>query len=220
MKSVKTTLSMLAGLTLSLSASLTYADKGMFDFSDDLLGRVEKKYGKPAVNRLKGLTELLKKEASANTSEEEKLKTVNDFFNQVEYFTDKVHWKKDDYWATPFEKLTTNGGDCEDYAIAKYYALRELGIPDSKLRITYVKAVNWGQAHMVLSYFPKEGDIPLVLDNLRLTIDPADKRKDLIPIYSFNGDGLWVAKSRGVGKRLGNASKNKDWANLQNRVKQ
>lgn len=212
---------MLGVLLLSALVSMPVqmaAARGLVEFSPDLLNRVEAKFGKSAVLRLNGLKKLI--DSNQAMPESEKIKIVNDFFNQVPYYTDLQHWKVKDYWATPFEKLTTFGGDCEDYSIAKYFTLRELGIPDDRLRIMYVKAINWGEAHMVLTYFPKPRSIPLVLDNLNPRILPATQRKDLVPVYSFNGDGLWLAKERGTGQRAGNASKIKVWSDLQRRVQQ
>jgi len=205
------------GALLCLAPMATHA-KGLVEFSPALLGRVEAKFGKDAVLRLNGLKKLI--ETNQSMTEMEKVKEVNDFFNLVPYYTDIVHWRVEDYWATPFEKLTTFGGDCEDYAIAKYFSLLELGIPDDRMRIMYVKALNWNQAHMVLTYFPKPRAIPLVLDNLNPEILPANKRKDLIPVYSFNGDGLWLAKERGTGKRVGGSERLGLWTDLRRRVEQ
>ena len=185
-------------------------------FEDDILLKVEEKFGKTAVTRLTDLTALVKDKAEID--EAGQVKYVNDFFNQIPYYTDIVHWKIKDYWATPFEKMTTNGGDCEDYSIAKYFALRELGVDDKKLRIMYVKAINWSEPHMVLIYFPKPEDIPLVLDNINKQILPATKRKDLVPVYSFNADGIWLAKSRGTGKRVGESKRISLWTDLRNRM--
>lgn len=206
------------GLGALLCLSPGVGANGLVDFSPALLNRVEAKFGKGAVLRLNALKRLI--ETNRNISEMEKVREVNNFFNLIPYYTDIVHWHKDDYWATPFEKLTTYGGDCEDYAIAKYFSLRELGIPDNRMRIMYVKALNWNQAHMVLTYFPQPRSIPLVLDNLNPEILPATKRKDLIPVYSFNGDGLWLAKERGTGKRVGGSERLGLWSDLQRRVEQ
>ena len=56
------------------------------------------------------------------------------------WISDDEHWGKRDYWATPIEMLATNGGDCEDFSIAKYLTLTQLRVPSDKLRITYVRA--------------------------------------------------------------------------------
>ena len=129
-----------------------------------------------------------------------------------------MHWGVPDYWATPLELIGSNGGDCEDFAIAKYFTLRELGIPDERLRITYVKAYlrasNQVQSHMVLSYYASPDAEPLLLDNLTDAIQSAAQRSDLLPTYSFNAAGLWSAKEREAGRRLGDADTLRAWRNL------
>jgi len=127
-------------------------------------------------------------------TDQQKLEYVNAFFNtHVQFLDDQALWKKKDYWATPIETLTIGGGDCEDYAIAKYITLKRLGIDEEKLRLTYVKAIEINQAHMVLTYFENKRAIPFVLDNLIIDIKPANERNDLLPVYSFNGSGLWLS---------------------------
>jgi hypothetical protein len=44
---------------------------------------------------------------------------------------------------------------------------------------------------MVLAYYPSPEADPLVLDNLITELQPANRRQDLSPIFSFNADGLW-----------------------------
>lgn len=185
-------------------------------FSEELLDRVSSKYGEYASRRLNSLAQLIDKNATIDDIE--KVKLVNDFFNQVPYYSDIQHWKQKDYWATPIEKLATNGGDCEDYSIAKYYTLRELGIEEKKLRIMYVKALEWNEAHMVLTYFPEPSFSPLVLDNIKPGLKTADQRKDLIPVYSFNANGLYLAKAQGTGKRVGGPEKLKLWTNMMKKM--
>ncbi|MCP4877988.1 MAG: transglutaminase [Gammaproteobacteria bacterium] len=144
------------------------------------------------------------------------LTEVNRFFNQFEYREDHLHWGEQDYWATPGEFLATQKGDCEDFVIAKYFALRKLGVPDKRLYLTYVKALRQNVAHMVLSYFPTPASIPLVLDNYNPRILSADKRKDLLPVYSFNAKSLFLTNaSAGLGKSLPtNKIKNSKWKKL------
>lgn len=181
--------------------------------------KTKAKYGSRAADRLQEWQELV--DENQNESEEDKLEIVNDFFNRVRYIDDLTHWHQKDYWATPLEMLATDAGDCEDYSIAKYFTLKALGVPESKLYITYVKAIRLNQAHMVLTYFETPKSIPLVLDNLNKRILKASRRKDLVPIYSFNGDGLWLARERGKGKSVsGGTSKLKNWNNLLQRLNQ
>lgn len=181
-----------------------------------ILSWIDKKYGAEAKDRVNIWHDMIR--YSGKLPEQKKLKKVNDFFNSVRYVKDIEHWGKQDYWATPVELLATLGGDCEDFSIAKYFTLVELGVEADKLRITYVKAITQNQAHMVLAYYPKPSAEPLILDNMIKEIKPASKRKDLIPVYSFNGNGLWRAQQRGQGKRLGNASRLNLWRDLAARM--
>lgn len=114
------------------------------------------------------------------------LKMVNDFFNQkVKFESDASVWNKNDYWATPMQTLKLKRGDCEDFSIAKYFTLVTAGIPEEKLRLMYVQALKFNQAHMVLAYYPAPDAEPLVLDNLNQEILPASARTDLRPVYSL-----------------------------------
>lgn len=148
----------------------------------------------------------------------EKLLSVNQFFNELKFIDDQTHWGQEDYWATPEEMLITEGGDCEDFSIAKYFTLKRLMIPEERMRLTYVKSLLLKQPHMVLSYYPTPKDDPLVLDNVVKTIVPASQRPDLIPVYSFNAQGLWLAKQRGIGQRVGDSSQNSMWKELLTRM--
>jgi predicted transglutaminase-like cysteine proteinase len=148
----------------------------------------------------------------------EKLRIANDFFNNMHFVSDAVQWGQEDYWATPLETLIANGGDCEDFAIAKYFTLREMGVPQDNLRLTYVKALDLNQAHMVLTYFGTPDSDPLVLDNLDKDIKPASSRHDLLPVYSFNGEGLWLARNRGKEQHVGSASRLSMWNSVVARI--
>ncbi|CAN7557901.1 cysteine protease LapG [Pseudomonas solani] len=157
--------------------------------------------------------------SQAGASEAEQLKEVNRFFNAKLRFTDDLAlWNQVDYWATPVEALRRGAGDCEDYAIAKYISLRHLGVPAEKLRITYVKALRLNQAHMVLTYYEKPDAVPLVLDNLIGSILPASQRSDLLPVYAFNGEGLWLT-NQGGGKKVGDAKRLSRWQDLLKKMK-
>ncbi len=147
--------------------------------------------------------------------EHDKLVAVNTYFNQaVSFKSDEGHWSAEDYWATPLETLGSQGGDCEDFVIAKYFSLLKMGVPQEKLRITYVKALKLNQAHMVLAYYPSAKDDPFILDNLINRIEPASKRRDLAPVYSFNGGGLWLERERGGSIRVGHPNRLNMWMDL------
>ena len=188
-----------------------------FNINESQLNSIENKFGIQDKNRVEEWDAML--ESSKDETTLNKIKNVNDFFNKITYKTDLSHWRQKDYWATPFEFMGSGAGDCEDYAIAKYFSLIKLGIPDEKLRITYVsyKKANskFEQAHMVLTYYHKTGVEPVVLDNIDKTLQVASKRTDLKPVYSFNASGLWQAKTKGEA-RVGN-NELKSWKDLMSR---
>ena len=133
-----------------------------------------------------------------NAPDLEKLEGINNFFNnEILYFDDDIDiWGEADYWATPLESIGKQRGDCEDFSIAKYIYLRELGIPNERLKLTYVRAQIGGiysrafVAHMILSYYETPTSEPLILDNLIPDIRPASRRVDLFPVFSFNSVGF------------------------------
>ncbi|WP_442870782.1 cysteine protease LapG [Citrobacter sp. Igbk 17] len=146
-----------------------------------------------------------------NADEQTQLRAVNLFFNtQLHYAEDSEVWHSVDYWATPVESLRKGEADCEDYAIAKYFTLRQLGVPEEKLRITYVKALSYNRAHMVLTWYAAPDAVPLVLDSLTNSLSPATQRTDLLPVYSFNNSGLWLPGTQN-NKRVGDSKRLSRW---------
>lgn len=159
-----------------------------------------------------------------SSKEKEKLEFVNAFLNgHVRFIDDQVTWGVPDYWATPLETLGRGQGDCEDFAIIKYFSLKAIGVPVAKLRLTYVRARIGGpnssvsQAHMVLAYYPEPDAEPLILDNLISEIRPASRRPDLTPVFSFNSEGLWMAG--GQPQPPGGSSRLTRWQDLLARMK-
>ncbi len=165
-----------------------------------------------AVKRVTAWRQLIAQEQGS--SEQEKLTQVNAFLNQMAFVNDAKLWGQNDYWATPVEFLAVAAGDCEDFSIAKYFSLIELGIAEEKLRLVYVKALTLDQFHMVVAYYPTPDAMPLILDNLDADIKPASQRKDLAPVYSFNGTNLWLMKAKGRGQIAGKASRLQSWNEL------
>jgi len=206
-------------LFISILFAIAITMAGNNGFSPAFLNSIAAQFGQAARNRVTAWQNLIVNHKGDD--EWESIHTVNDFFNRVRFISDKQHWHRNDYWATPVEFLSTNGGDCEDFSIAKYFTLRELGVPDEKLRITYVKALRLNQAHMVLAYYETPDSEPLILDNLINDIRPASRRHDLLPVYSFNGKNLWMSKERGQGRRVAGGSQRINlWRDLNVRMKQ
>ncbi len=202
---------------LLMSMPLSQYAKEFVD--DSMLARLKADYNVQAERRGLALNKLIRQLEKQDVKQQ--LKEVNRFFNQFAYKDDHVLWGQKDYWATPEEFLGVNAGDCEDYVIAKYFTLRALGVPDEKLYLTYVKAVRQNVAHMVLSYFESPGSIPLILDNYNPRILEASKRRDLLPVYSFNAKSLFLTNaSAGLGRSLPtNKIKNNKWQKLLSSIK-
>ena len=205
---------LLISFTLICLSSVFLTASKTYNISESQVNAIENKYGSGAKIRIEQWDSMI--QTSRNEPLLNQIKNVNDFFNKILYKTDLSTWGVKDYWATPFEFMGISAGDCEDYAIAKYFSLIKLGIPDEKLRITYVsyKKANskFEQAHMVLTYYHKVGVEPVVLDNINKTLQVASKRPDLVPVYSFNASGLWQAKTKGEA-RVGN-NELKSWKDL------
>jgi len=182
-----------------------------------LMLKIVKKYKRFAGKRFMALQNTLDRVKSG--SDLDKLEAVNNFYNYVRYSPDIKVYRKKDYWATPWEFLGKDMGDCEDYVISKYFALRYLGVSSKKLFFTYVKSTKFKAAHMVLTYFKTPRSEPLILDNNNRRIFPASKRKDLRPIYNFNGASLYKAGKRGAGKKVSSRKAHKKWDQLKLNMK-
>ena len=205
-KSKRLSCLLLIGFALSWPA---YSER---DLTEQKLDTIEQEYNKFARQRVVDWQQLIAE--NQGLSEQEKLNRVNAFFNaNIQFIDDQALWDLKDYWATPLETLSKGGGDCEDYAIAKYFTLKRLGVDESKLRLTYVKAIELNQAHMVLTYFENKRAEPLVLDDLIIDIKYATQITDLITVYSFNGDSLWLTKPK-ENKRVSDAARLSLWQNL------
>lgn len=183
---------------------------------------ISQRFGAVAVASLRDWQRLLQE--SADQPAPAKLQQVNDFFNRrIRFGEDQEIWGQSDYWATPMETLGRGAGDCEDFTIAKYFTLLLLGIPEENLRLIYVQARLGGvnssitQAHMVLAFYPAPEAEPLILDNLINDLQPASRRPDLQPVFSFNRQGLWQGASGARG--AGGPSSLSRWEQLLKRVR-
>lgn len=166
-------------LVFGVKTSLYARQIEMYNFQS-----IAMQYDENAKKRFDSLKKLVKD--AQGLSDTERLFRVNDFFNQVPYSSDEKVWGDRDYWATPLEMLGKGKADCEDYAIAKFFTLLEMGIPEEKLFLTYVVTDNLTTRHMVLAYYEYKGAVPLILDNRAFTIVPETLNKNYIPLYRFN----------------------------------
>jgi len=212
----KISLYLFSSLILLIGATLLYAEPSSRLDKSKIINALDSNYGERAAKRGQAWFNVM--DNSNNLMDSEKLENVNRFFNMLRFIDDIKLWGDKNYWATPIEFIGVNGGDCEDFAIAKYFTLLELGIPDEKMRITMVKAVRLNQYHMVVAYYETPGSVPLILDNIEGLIKPASERQDLIPVYSFNGKQLWLNKEKGQGVVAGKSQRLKRWTNLNQRM--
>jgi len=176
-------------LLAGVAAESRFADR------ERLIATARDRYGAETAARVAQWQDLI--EAMDDRPVDAQLDGVNRFFNvQLAWREDREIWGREDYWATPMEAFSRGAADCEDFSIAKYVSLLELGIPVQALRMTYVRARPAGggkaRAHMVLAYYPHPGAEPLILDNLAAYVLPASRRTDLTPVFGFNTAGIWV----------------------------
>ena len=185
----------------------------------EMMQRLHQHYSQEAQRRGVALNMLLKQLKGKEVNKQ--LIEVNRFFNQFKYKNDVDLWGRDDYWATPEEFIGVNSGDCEDYVIAKYFALRSLGVPDKQLYLTYVKTRHKNETHMVLSYISKIDSVPLILDNFKPRILPSDKRPDLLSVYYFNVQSTVMSIAPDEQRNLSPEDKimNSNWAQLLTKIK-
>ena len=135
------------------------------------------------------------------------LTEINNFFNRFHYEAEIT-----DYWKCPNEFLNDGCGDCDDFAIAKYYALQRLGFDQESLYLAYVHILRDGikEAHMVLIYKHTQR-LSVVLDNYNKKIHRLDNRKDFEIIYTFDNKYIYFK-----GQQIIN-NHNK-WLDLQKRM--
>jgi predicted transglutaminase-like cysteine proteinase len=135
-------------------------------------------------------------QALKGKSVREQIEGVNNFINGVRYIEDSENYHKSDYWATPIEFLS-RGGDCEDFAIAKYASLRALGVSTDQMRIAIVQDKVKNIPHAILIVY-SEGQ-SFVLDNQDKRVENSDNVNRYKPIFSINSSNWWLYKNKGAG---------------------
>jgi predicted transglutaminase-like cysteine proteinase len=210
---------MLALVAVAASSGLGFSR----NVTAGLVTSFERRFGAGAPVRIASWKEFVRATAesipaaSRSAGDLDLLRSVNRFINMLPGAEDIANWGVEDYWATPAEAFASGGADCEDYAIAKYFALRELGVPLTRLRLVYAKTPRANEAHMVLAYyFERQGD-PLILDNLENDIRPGSQRPDLTPVYFFNEEDLVLPRA-GQPTVRATANSNRKWQEVVERL--
>ncbi|WP_342249602.1 transglutaminase-like cysteine peptidase [Sphingomonas sp. OTU376] len=127
---------------------------------------------------------------------------VQSVVNKLPYVPDLANWGMADRWETPAE-MFARGGDCEDFALTKYFALRELGLAESAMRLAIVWDNRDAEQHAVL--FVEADGQNWVLDNkFAGPVAAAELAGRYRVIWSVNRDGatLAVSDDAGQGPRL------------------
>jgi len=114
---------------------------------------------------------------------------INRFINTWPKKTDGAVFAAVDHWASPLEFLDRSG-DSEDFAIAKFFSLRELGFKNKHLRIVIATDILSNRVHAFTSAY-HDGKI-YVLDNLSDTVLTQDHSKYYVPSYSVNETTRWA----------------------------
>ena len=117
------------------------------------------------------------------------LKAVNSFWNQWPYRTDPEVYGKPDYWATPRE-FRSKSGDCEDFCIAKYFTLKEVGWRTEDMRIVVVMETIRRIGHAVLAV-RLDGKI-YILDVLSKNVLEHSVVRNYVPQFSVNEQYKWM----------------------------
>ncbi len=142
-------------------------------------------------------------DALAGRSRHEQLDAVQAMVNALPYHEDQENWGVHDYWATPRE-MVSRGGDCEDFASTKYWALKRLGVPEQDMRIVVVHDDRYNSSHAVLAV-QVDGET-LVLDNQARDVTVASATRDYHPYYSVNEDGWWIYRASSAELAQGTAA--------------
>jgi predicted transglutaminase-like cysteine proteinase len=117
----------------------------------------------------------------------------------IRYESDIAQHGAADAWASPLATLSSGRGDCEDYAIAKYLALRELGVPPGDVRVVIVRDTKLRRDHAVVA--ARLEDRWVVLDNRTLVLVDDHNTRDYVAVTAFgsNKEPLVVAADRREG---------------------
>ncbi|MDQ1267742.1 MAG: hypothetical protein QG560_385 [Campylobacterota bacterium] len=159
------------------------------DFKNYEIKEIEENFGKIAKNRIVDYSKTL--ETLKKIPQDEQLLRVNFYLNQLPFKPDIINNNNSDQWGTPKEFLACGYGDCEDYAIIKYFTLLKLGFEKEKLFITTSHEKYSAQAHMVLSYFKSKNEPPLILDSISYKVLDLGKRVDLEAKIFINENGSY-----------------------------
>jgi predicted transglutaminase-like cysteine proteinase len=140
---------------------------------------------KPAARRLLALID-----AAKALDGRARLDEVNRGVNgAIRYQTDMAQFGEADKWLSPLASFASGFGDCEDYAIAKYFVLREAGFPLANLRLVLVRdRAMRNDDHAILA--ARHEDRWLILDNRHNTLHDDMTLSHFTPLFAINHEGV------------------------------
>ena len=118
---------------------------------------------------------------------------ANDYFNAIPYVPAMKNWGDVGYWETPYEFLA-RGGQCQDYAIAKYFALKASGVPENDMRFVVVRDIQRSLDHAILIVAVNGQDY--VLDNQNTKVESLSDEHRYRAYYAINNTGWWAYSVR------------------------
>ncbi len=170
--------------TLFGHASVSYQDIKAFTKWSDVLQRQAKI---DSTDRVVAWQEFL--DSIRDKSKDEQIAAVNDYVNALPYITDMDNYGVEDHWATVEDFLEHNGGDCEDYALAKYFSLIELGFTPDQMRLVILYDADKNADHAVLAM--THNDKIEILDNQYSSVRDAQTISNYKPIYAISQEQWW-----------------------------
>lgn len=142
-------------------------------------------------------------DGAARLPEAARIGHVNAAFNTFAYRTDREIHGADDYWDSPLEFVARGQGDCEDFAIAKYFLLLRSGVARDRLKLAFAfhdreddlqlrrGPAGGARTHVVLLYQPEGQAQPLVLDMIN-EVAPLPARTDLRVVFDFDDQATYA----------------------------
>ena len=137
-----------------------------FLINQDIMKKFTKRYGNGALVRLNYLDRKIQR--LKNEKLVTQLSEINKIINRIQFKSDRIHWKEENYWATPLETLGTGYADKEDIALLKYILLVKVGLNPNNIKLIEKKYLNEiekkVEEDIALLYFHKKEKAPIVLD--------------------------------------------------------
>jgi len=128
-------------------------------------------------------------DAARGQQDRARLDTVNRGINaNIKYVSDMAQHGVPDLWSTPLASFASGRGDCEDYVIAKYVALRETGVAAGDLRLLLVHDTLSRQDHAVLAV--RHDGRWLVLDNRWDAMTETGELPRFRPLFAIDDQGV------------------------------